>query len=170
MTRPDESWSTACKEASRCGRRSRDDRFVKPRILLTPCVISRSATSFPSGSTRPRINTRASRKTPGASASPTRTGRGCLKPVVPPGGALRALCDHSSRLSFAPPGCTSLSRSGASQRGRGCCWPIRPTRPLWPVTSPSTRNWVWRWRPCWPRSDPQVERALPAALTYLTVF
>lgn len=51
------------------------------------------------------------------------------------------------------PGCTSLYRGEGSQRGRGCCWPIRQTRPLWRVTSPSTRNWLWRWLPCWLRSD-----------------
>lgn len=50
------------------------------------------------------------------------------------------------------PGCTSRSRSGASQRGRDCCWHIRPMKPLWRDTFLSTRNWVLKWPPCWPRS------------------
>lgn len=62
---------------------------------------------------------------------------------------------------FCPPGCTSPSRSGESRRGRGCCWLIRPTRPLSRVTSPSTKNWLWRWLPCSLRSHLTEEDTIP---------
>lgn len=60
---------------------------------------------------------------------------------------------HFTVCNSPSPGCTSLYRGEGSQRGRGCCWPIRQTRPLWRVTSPSIRNWLWKWLPCWLRSD-----------------
>lgn len=59
------------------------------------------------------------------------------------------------------PGFTSPSRSGESQRRRGCCWLIRPTRPLSQVISPSTKNWLWRWPPCSLRSQLMKEDNIP---------
>lgn len=47
-----------------------------------------------------------------------------------------------------PTDCTSPFRWEGSLTGRGCCWRIRPARPLWRDAFLSTRSWLWRWLRC----------------------